>query len=83
MTEVGASSLLRAVPTVSERARILLRIAETLEVPLADLSRTEGAMGSAEASEAECAALLAAFRRIPDPDLRRRCLSLVSAFGEA
>ncbi|MER2265927.1 hypothetical protein [Methylobacterium oxalidis] len=83
MTDAGARPNLCAGASVSERERVLRRIAETLEVSLADLSETAVRVGSAEPSAAECSDLLAAFHRIPDPDLRRRCLGLVRAFGAA
>ncbi|MDR7037626.1 hypothetical protein J2X36_002373 [Methylobacterium sp. BE186] len=67
---------------VSERERVLRRIAETLELSLVDLYEAGAAACGSEPSKAECAALISAFHRISDPDLRRRCLALVQAFSE-
>lgn len=61
-----------------ERARLLGRIAEALKLPLSAFLPSPGQTRSAEGPSAdECAAMLAAFSRIRDPDLRRHCLRML------
>lgn len=61
-----------------ERARLLRRTAEALNLPLSAFSRSLAPNPSAEGpSTAECAAILAAFSRIRDPDLRSHCVQML------
>ena len=66
-----------------ERERLLGQIADALNVPVvAFRSRVSWADGVVGPSASECAALLAAFTRIADPERRRACLALVERYSE-
>ena len=80
MTDVGGHVQSTAA---DERERLLGQIADALNIPVvAFRSRVSWADGATGPSASECAALLAAFSRIADPDRRRACLALVEGFGE-
>jgi len=72
-----------ATSSAAERTRLLTQIAEALKIPVSTF-RSGGGMKAAPCgpTASECAALLAAFARIDDPDRRRECLALVERFGE-
>lgn len=77
----------RPTPSEGPAASLLLRrIAEALQVPLSTLYRPPNAVGAGSPSEvvpdSECEALLHAYRRIPDPEMRRRLLTLMQAAAE-
>lgn len=83
MTDAGGADPGSAMSPADERARLLGQIAEALKIPVA----TFHGRGSANAvprgpAAAECAALLAAFAQIDDPDRRRECLALVERFAQ-
>jgi len=78
------------VSRVTARSRILGEIADALQVPLATLysarstpvpARRADGDGGAYLDD-ECEALLCAYKRIHDPEARRRLLSLVQAAAE-
>ncbi|WP_182178168.1 hypothetical protein [Methylobacterium radiotolerans] len=77
----------RSAPTHAPGAgRLLRRIAEALQVPAASLYGPQGAergaaVAGGRADEAD--ALLHAYRRIDDPELRRRVLTLVQDLAAA
>lgn len=63
--------------------RLLQRIAEALQIPATALYTPRGGgRNDATAGEAETEALLRAFRRIDDPQLRRRLLILTQGLAE-
>ncbi|SDM42468.1 hypothetical protein SAMN05216360_10254 [Methylobacterium phyllostachyos] len=72
-----------ATSSAEERARLLTQIAEALKIPVSTF-RSRGSVKAASGGPTapECAALLAAFARIDDPERRRECLALVERFGE-
>lgn len=75
----------RARPPESATGRLLQRIAEALAIPAATLYGPRAAErddGSAERRADEAEALLSAFRRIEDPELRNRLLDLVRNLAE-
>ncbi|MFC6742096.1 hypothetical protein [Methylobacterium tardum] len=67
---------------MSDRKRILSRIAETLGIPVNVFRGVDDAAGSRLASLDECVELLEAFKQIGDRQARRRCLSYVRAAAE-
>jgi hypothetical protein len=80
MTDVGGPESNTAA---DERERLLGQIADALNIPVvAFRSRVSWADGASGPSASECAALLAAFSRIADPDRRKACLALVEQFGD-
>ncbi|MGU3668724.1 hypothetical protein ACLBX9_31480 [Methylobacterium sp. A49B] len=82
MTDAGGSDLKKAA--ADERERLLGEIAGALNIPvMAFRSRVSWADGATGPSASECAALLAAFSRIADPERRSACLALVEGFGES
>ncbi|ACB26219.1 hypothetical protein ABID82_000877 [Methylobacterium sp. PvP062] len=75
-----------APPHAPGAGRLLQRIAEALQVPAASLYGPQGAergaaVAGGRADEAD--ALLHAYRRIDDPELRRRVLTLVQDLAAA
>jgi hypothetical protein len=75
-----------ALPHAPGAGRLLQRIAEALQVPAASLYGPQGAergaaVAGGRADEAD--ALLHAYRRIDDPELRRRVLTLVQDLAAA
>ncbi|WP_336486756.1 hypothetical protein [Methylobacterium nigriterrae] len=82
MTDSGSALPVRPAAR-THRARMLHRIADALDLPLADLYAGSPRRRRSSPSEAECAAMTAAFLRIGDPDARRRCLALLQALGDA
>ncbi len=78
MTDAG-DSLPRDDGTGSgERSSILRQIAEALNLPRSAFSPRLDPRPCAEGPSAtECEAVLAAFSRIRDPDMRRHCLRLL------
>lgn len=70
-----------AISSADERARLLGQIAETLKIPVSTFRSRESVNAApCGPTASECAALLAAFARIDDPDRRRECLTLVEKF---
>ncbi|KAB1071756.1 hypothetical protein [Methylobacterium planeticum] len=82
MADAGNALPTEAVPPQADRLHLLHRIAEALDMPLADLYGHALRAGHTPPTEVECAAVLAAFLRIGDPNARRRCLSLLQALAE-
>ncbi|WP_457106951.1 hypothetical protein [Methylobacterium sp. P5_C11] len=67
----------------SATGRLLQRIAEALQIPAAALyTQSGGGRNDATPGEAETEALLRAYRRIDDPQLRRRLLILTQGLAE-
>lgn len=78
MTDAGGFLPRDGATGSGERARLLRRIADSLNLPLSAFSPSLAPSLSAEGpSTAECAAILAAFSRIRDPDARRHCLRML------
>jgi hypothetical protein len=82
MTDAGVFDPGTDTSSADERVRLLGQIAEALQIPVS----TFHGRGDAKAmprgpAASECAALLAAFARIDDPDRRKECLALVERFG--
>lgn len=83
MTDAGGFLPSDDVTGSRERARLLCQIAEALNLPLAAFSPALAPTPSAAGpSTAECAAILAAFSRIRDPDTRRHCLQMLERCAE-
>jgi hypothetical protein len=83
MTDAGGFDPKDVASRASERARLLGQIAEALNIP-ATTFRGKGpsvALGRGP-NATECAALLAAFARIEDPDLRKECLAAVERYSD-
>lgn len=71
-----------ATSSVDERARLLGKIADALKIPVSTFRGREAENATRRGPAAsECAALLAAFARIEDPDRRRECLAWVETFS--
>lgn len=72
----------------ARKLRLLRRVADALQVSEASLYGTVDSTSPIVATEpgtdldGQCAALLLAFRRIGDPEERRRLLALVEAIAE-
>ncbi len=67
-----------------ERTRLLRRIAESLNLPLAAFTAPLATTPSLEGpSTAESAAVLSNFSRIRDPDMRRKCLEMLERCAKA
>ncbi len=82
MTEAGGFDQMGAASSTDERARLLAQIAEALKIPVSTFRlRSAGDAPCNGPAAAECAALLAAFARIDDPERRARCLSMVENFS--
>ncbi|MCJ2133492.1 hypothetical protein MKK69_05330 [Methylobacterium sp. J-026] len=83
MTEAGGCDQMGAASSTDERARLLAQIAEALQIPVSTfrLRNAGDALRNGPAAT-ECAALLAAFSRIDDPDRRAKCLLMVEGFSE-
>lgn len=80
-------------PTGREARALLNRIADALQVPTSALYRPPNAVNATKpdaglaprphpALACECAALVDAYQRIRDPDVRRRLLALVQEAAE-
>ncbi|WCS23963.1 hypothetical protein LOK46_22855 [Methylobacterium sp. NMS14P] len=75
-----------ALPHAPGAGRLLQRIADALQVPAASLYGPQGAergAGIAGGRGDEADALLHAYRRIDDPETRRRVLTLVQDLAAA
>lgn len=71
-----------ATSSADERVRLLGQIADALKIPVSTFRCREAENAPHRGPAAsECAALLAAFARIEDPDRRRECLALVESFS--
>ena len=72
-------------PDGREARALLQRIADAIQVPTSTLYRLSNAVHAPSPDPelaCECAALLDAYQRIPDPDVRRRLLALVEEAAE-
>ena len=86
--EVRNASTLRQAKT----ERLLVRIAEAVQVPPSAFFRPSNAVDAGTsaaavsavpvASDAECAELLAVFKLVSDPEDRRRLLALIRGMAE-
>ncbi|MEE7446486.1 hypothetical protein MRF4_00775 [Methylobacterium radiotolerans] len=71
-----------ALPRAPSAGRLLQRIADALQVPAASLYGPQGPERGAGGQADEAEALLRAYRRIDDPKVRRRVLTLVQELAE-
>ncbi|MHB2206939.1 hypothetical protein [Methylobacterium sp. CM6257] len=83
MTDAGGLDVTDAGSRVEERERLLGQIAEALAVPVSTFRRGRSAAQVCGPTASECAALLAAFSRIDDPNVRKECLAMVERYGNA
>lgn len=67
--------------TTSERARLLRQIAAVLDIPVTTFTRAPSSCPGEEPPSTECAAMLAAFSRIRDPQVRAFCLRMLESFA--
>ncbi|AIQ88638.1 MAG: hypothetical protein CL858_13825 [Cupriavidus sp.] len=81
MTDAGGFDLDGAAQSARERDKLLRDIARMLNVPESTFRRPPASGGTRGPSAAECAALLTAFSRIEDPDLRKECVALAERYG--
>lgn len=81
MTDAGAFDLDGTAKSAHEREVLLRQIAHALNVPVSIFRGPPGSPAAGGPSAAECAALLTAFSRIADPDLRKECLALAERLG--
>jgi hypothetical protein len=81
MADAGNALPFVATAPQAERLHMLHRIADALDLQLADLYGHALRRGEAPPTEAECATAMAAFLRISDPNARRRCLALMQALA--
>lgn len=81
MTDAGGFDLDGAAKSAHERDVLLRQIADALNIPVSIFRRPPGASAPRGPSAAECTALLNAFSRIEDPELRKECLALAERFG--
>ncbi|MCJ2022266.1 MULTISPECIES: hypothetical protein [unclassified Methylobacterium] len=83
MTDAAGFDPMTATSSADERVRLLGQIAEALKIPVSTFQgRGTANAGPRGPAASECAALLAAFSRIEDPDQRRECLAIVERFSE-
>ncbi|MGH1572723.1 hypothetical protein ACRAWG_21185 [Methylobacterium sp. P31] len=83
MTDAGGFDLNDAASRAEERERLLGQIAEALAVPVSTFRRRHSPARGSGPTASECAALLAAFARIDDPNIRKECLVMVERYGTA
>ncbi|MEE7504271.1 hypothetical protein ACLBXO_19645 [Methylobacterium sp. C33D] len=81
MTDAGGFDLDGRAKSAHERDVLLRQIADALSIPVSIFRRPTGTSAARGPSAAECAALLTAFSRIDDPDLRRECLALAERYS--
>ncbi|MEE7504950.1 hypothetical protein ACLBXO_08795 [Methylobacterium sp. C33D] len=72
-----------ALPHAPASGRLLRRIADALQVPAASLYGPRGPERDAGGRADEADALLNAYRRIDDPEIRHRVLALVQDLAAA
>jgi len=77
MTDAGGFVALDAAPRLGEQERLLRQLADMLNLPVSVFRRRCADPTIEGPTAAECAAILAAFSRIRDPDARRQCLAMV------
>ncbi|SFM69762.1 hypothetical protein [Methylobacterium pseudosasicola] len=82
MTDAGGFVALNAAPRLSEQERLLRQLADMLNLPISVFRRRTDPTAEGPTAR-ECAAILAAFSRIRDPDARRRCLAKVERCADA
>lgn len=81
MTDAGGLDLDGTAKSAHERDVLLRQIADALNIPVSIFRRPPGSSATRGPSAAECAALLTAFSRIEDPDLRKECLALAERYS--
>ncbi|MEE7447277.1 hypothetical protein MRF4_05330 [Methylobacterium radiotolerans] len=81
MTDAGGFDLDGTAKSAHEREMLLRQIADALNIPVTTFRRRTGSSVARGPSAAECAALLTAFSRIDDPDLRKECLALAERYS--
>lgn len=83
MSNLGTSRLMQDGSCSSKSLKVLSRIAEVLEMPVADFYRLDAQASDAKApSAAECELMLTAFLRVRDPDLRNRVIDMMRAYTD-
>ncbi|MCJ2055439.1 hypothetical protein MKL09_02605 [Methylobacterium sp. J-048] len=83
MTDAGGFVALDAASRLSEQEQLLRQLAEMLHLPVSVFRRRRPDPTADGPTAGECAAILAAFSRIRDPDARRRCLAMVERCADA
>ncbi|WP_457105753.1 hypothetical protein [Methylobacterium sp. P5_C11] len=83
MTDAGGFDLDSKAKTARERESLLRQIAEALEIPISTFRRPAASLSPNGPSASECAALLSAFSRIEDPELRKACVVLAERYSRA
>lgn len=82
MSDAGGLIQLQTGTGSVERARLLNQIACALDVPVAAFTCKLSVNEVEGPSSAECAAMLSAFGRIRDPQIREFCLQVLQAFAQ-
>lgn len=73
-----------AAPGFHEEERLIRQIAGMLDLPVTVFGRGySGSSPDKGPTASECAAIVAAFARIRDPDARRACLAMVDSRADA
>lgn len=84
MTDAGGFDPKDAASRADERERLLGQIAGALNIPIETFRGKGPSVALRRGPNAlECAALLAAFARIEDPELRKACLAMVERYSDA
>jgi hypothetical protein len=84
MTDAGGFIPDDASARAVERQDLLRQIADAVNLPVSSFRHRSASRRSPHAPTAsECAALLAAFARIEDPERRKACLAMVERYGAA
>lgn len=80
MADAGSFSLDADGVNSPDRARLLRQIAAALDLPVEALAARLAPCNSTGPSAQECAAVLDAFARIEDPQLRAFCIQVLEGF---
>jgi hypothetical protein len=80
MADAGSFPLEADGSNSPERARLLRQIAAALDLPIEALAARLSLCNPTGPSAEECAAVLDAFARIEDPQLRAFCLQVLEGF---
>lgn len=82
MSDAASLTPKRAGIGSAERARLLSQIASALDLPVTAFTCKLSVDEAEGPSSAECAAMLSAFSRIRDPQMRDFCLQVLKAFAQ-
>ncbi|MCJ2011098.1 hypothetical protein [Methylobacterium sp. J-076] len=82
MTDAGGFLPGQDTSGAAERTRLLRQIATALDLPVSAFTRAPPAPEVEGPSSAECAAMLAAFSKIRDPQMRAFCVQVLETFAE-